>query len=80
MIFFNKNLIISNRYKAVKRDNDSVYFEKVPTLTSLSAVQGAIVAKPQLFDCHDADVSGPDIFQKLVPMVIKYSIWTNNFV
>jgi hypothetical protein len=32
--------IISNRYKAVKRDNDSVYFEKVPTLSSLPAVQG----------------------------------------
>ncbi len=58
-----------NRYKAVKRDNDSVYFEKVPSLTSLPAVQGAVVAKPLSFDCHDPDISGPDIFQKLVPMV-----------
>jgi hypothetical protein len=32
--------MISNRYKAIKRDNDSVYFEKVPTLSSLPAVQG----------------------------------------
>ncbi|CAF4841634.1 unnamed protein product, partial [Rotaria socialis] len=30
----------------------------------------AIVAKSQAFDCHDPDVSGPDIFQKLIPMAI----------
>ena len=29
-----------NRYKAAKRDNDSVYFEKVPTLSNLPAIQG----------------------------------------
>lgn len=28
------------RYKIVKRDNDNVYFEKVPILSSLPAVQG----------------------------------------
>jgi len=79
-----------NRYKVAKRDNDSVYFEKVPTLSSLPAIQGillnkiqkqrrrffgilflgAIVAKPQPFDCHDTEVCGVDIFQKLVPLVI----------
>lgn len=71
-----------------KRDNDSVYFEKVPALSSLPAVQGMIfdtkekqntmsfflfkgvmVAKPQPFDCHDQEVCGADIFQKLVPLV-----------
>jgi hypothetical protein len=31
---------------------------------------GAVVAKSQPFDCHDADVCGVDIFQKLVPLVI----------
>jgi len=35
-----KIFIISNRYKSIKRDNDSVYFEKVPTLSSLPVVQG----------------------------------------
>lgn len=71
-----------------KRDNDSVYFEKVPALSSLAAVQGSairydtkkelprvcfsgvIVAKSQPFDCHDAEVCGTDIFQKLVPLVL----------
>jgi len=33
-------------------------------------VIGAIVAKPQPFDCHDIEVCGADIFQKLVPLVI----------
>ncbi len=60
-----------NRYKGAKRDNDSVYFEKVPTLSSLPAIQGAILAKPQPFDCHDPEVCGADIFQKLVPLVMR---------
>ena len=34
---------------------------------------GVIVAKPQPFDCHDPDVCGADIFNKLVPMVISSS-------
>ncbi|CAF1156375.1 unnamed protein product [Rotaria sp. Silwood1] len=66
--------IIMEKYKIVKRDNDSVYFEKVPALSSLPIVQGAIVAKSQSFDCHDPDVSGPDIFQKLVPMDIHLAV------
>lgn len=41
----------------------------MPALSSLPAVQGAIVAKPQPFDCHDPEVCGTDIFQKLVPLV-----------
>lgn len=37
------------------------------------------MAKPQAFDCHDSDVSGADIFQKLVPMVRKKRInWNEN--
>jgi len=43
----------------------------VPTLASLQAIQGIIVAKPQPFDCHDPEVSGTDIFHKLVPLVSK---------
>ncbi|CAF1202317.1 unnamed protein product, partial [Didymodactylos carnosus] len=60
--------VLVGKYKSAKRDNDSVFFEKVPTLSSLTAVQGAIVAKPQSFDFQDPDVCGPDIFQRLVPM------------
>ena len=56
-----------------KRDNDSVYFEKVPSLISLPVIQGAIVAKPQPFDWHDPNVSGQDIFHKLVPLVTSGS-------
>jgi hypothetical protein len=42
--------------------------------------KGAIVAKPQPFDCHDPDISGPDIFQKLVPMVNHIEVRNNEFV
>ncbi|CAF0803217.1 unnamed protein product [Didymodactylos carnosus] len=60
--------VIVGKYKSAKRDNDSVFFEKVPALSSLTAVQGAIVAKPQSFDFQDPEVCGPDIFQRLLPM------------
>jgi hypothetical protein len=63
------NDVLTGKYKAAKRDNDSVYFDKVPALSSLPAIQAVIVAKPQPFDCHDPEVCGPDIFQKLVPLV-----------
>lgn len=33
-------LFFVDRFKAAKRDNDCVYFEKVPALASLPAVQG----------------------------------------
>jgi hypothetical protein len=33
--------------------------------------EGAIVAKPQPFDCNDTEVCGADIFQKLVPLVSR---------
>ncbi|CAF0735791.1 unnamed protein product [Adineta steineri] len=62
--------LIMEKYKSAKRDNDSVYFEKVPSLSSLPAIQGVIVAKSQAFDCHNPDVCGVDIFQKLIPMDI----------
>ncbi|CAF1153019.1 unnamed protein product [Adineta ricciae] len=62
--------IITAKYKSMKRDNDNVYFEKVPTLSSLPVVRGAVVAKSQAFDCQNSDVCGADIFQKLVPLDI----------
>ena len=61
--------VLNGKFRGTKRDNDSVYFEKVPTLASLPAVQAVSVAKSQFFDCHDAKISGVDIFQKLIPLV-----------
>lgn len=79
--------LFSEKCRIAKRDNDSVYFEKVPNLSQLPVIHGrtverrdclvperfvsigAVVAKPQFFDCHDANVSGPDLFQNLIPMV-----------
>lgn len=29
-----------DRYKMAKRDNDNIYFEKVPPLSSLPVIQG----------------------------------------
>lgn len=38
---------------------------------NLIFIKGAIVAKAQGFDCQDSNVSGPDIFHKLIPMVTQ---------
>ena len=61
--------VFNGKARATKRDNDSVYFEKVPLLAALPSVQGVSVAKPQFFDSHDAEISGVDIFHKLIPLV-----------
>jgi hypothetical protein len=52
MILIDSNQFF-NRYKVAKRDNDSVYFEKVPTLASLPAIQGSFIGENRLLSRFD---------------------------
>jgi tyrosine-protein phosphatase non-receptor type 23 len=56
------------RLQSAQKDNDFVYHEKIPALDSLPEVKGAPLVKGIPFDPTDPEISGPDIFQKLVPM------------
>ncbi|XP_061164355.1 tyrosine-protein phosphatase non-receptor type 23-like [Saccostrea echinata] len=60
--------VIGGKYQSAKKDNDFVYHDKVPDLASLPEVKGASLVKGITFNPSDPEVSGPDLFQKLVPM------------
>ncbi|KAL3855251.1 hypothetical protein ACJMK2_014467 [Sinanodonta woodiana] len=62
------NDVVVGKYEAAKKDNDFVYHDKIPALDSLPEVKGASLVKGIPFNPNDPEISGPDIFQKLVPM------------
>ncbi|XP_023224136.1 tyrosine-protein phosphatase non-receptor type 23-like [Centruroides sculpturatus] len=60
--------VIGNKQNIAKKENDFVYHEKVPAIESLPEVKGASLVKGIPFSPTDPDVSGPDIFARLVPI------------
>ncbi|XP_005093180.1 tyrosine-protein phosphatase non-receptor type 23 [Aplysia californica] len=60
--------VVVGKYEAAKKDNDFVYHDKVPPIDSLPEIKGASLVKGIPFNPTDKEISGPDIFQKLVPM------------
>lgn len=60
--------VIGGKFKAAKKENEFVYHEKVPPVDSLPKVKGANLVKGIPFSPADPDISGPDIFARLVPM------------
>ncbi|KAH7982186.1 hypothetical protein HPB52_003378 [Rhipicephalus sanguineus] len=57
-----------HRFKAAKKENEFVYHERVPPVESLPEVKGANLVKGISFSPTDPEISGPDIFARLVPM------------
>ncbi|CAC5365468.1 PTPN23 [Mytilus coruscus] len=62
------NDVVGGKYQSAKKDNDYVYHEKIPAGDTLLEVKGASLVKGIPFNWNDPEVSGTDIFQKLVPM------------
>ncbi|KHJ44665.1 Protein-tyrosine phosphatase [Trichuris suis] len=60
--------IIESRVSVAQKENDFVYHEKVPDYDQLVPWKGVALVKPIAFDISDPDVSGPEIFQKLIPI------------
>ncbi|XP_068091294.1 tyrosine-protein phosphatase non-receptor type 23 [Hyperolius riggenbachi] len=60
--------VIGGKFNSAKKDNDFVYHESVPALDTLQAVKGAPLVKALPVNPTDPEVTGPDIFSKLVPM------------
>lgn len=56
------------RLNAARKENDFVYHEKVPPLDTLPELRGASLVKGIPFDPTDPEVSGADIFGRLVPI------------
>ncbi|KAB0798419.1 hypothetical protein PPYR_09412 [Photinus pyralis] len=60
--------VIEGKKKAAKNENEFIYHEEVPEMDALQEVRGASLVKGIAFSVNDTEVSGPDIFAKLIPM------------
>lgn len=60
--------IIEVKRKTAKSENEFIYHEQVPDISSIAAVQGADLVKGIGFSLTDPDVTGTDIFSRLIPM------------
>ncbi|XP_017769323.1 PREDICTED: tyrosine-protein phosphatase non-receptor type 23 [Nicrophorus vespilloides] len=60
--------VIEGKRKAATNENEFIYHEEVPKLDTLQEIKGASLVKGIPFNIHDIEVSGPDIFGRLVPM------------
>ena len=60
--------VINGKLENAKKENEFVFHEKVPELSSLPELKGASLFKGIGFEVTDPDVSGPDIFARIVPM------------
>ena len=60
--------VVGGKLKAAEKENEFVYHEKVPERSALAEIKGASLVKGTAFDPQDPEVSGQDIFHRLVPM------------
>ncbi|XP_076291902.1 tyrosine-protein phosphatase non-receptor type protein myopic isoform X2 [Lasioglossum baleicum] len=64
------NDVVEGKRKAAKNENEFIYHEEVPEKETLPTVKGASLVKGISFCINDPEVSGPDIFARLVPMKV----------
>ncbi|XP_031442517.2 tyrosine-protein phosphatase non-receptor type 23b [Clupea harengus] len=60
--------VIGGKFNSAKKDNDFIYHETAPAMDTLAAVKGASLVKALPVNPTDPSVTGPDLFNKLVPM------------
>lgn len=60
--------VVEGKRKAARNENDFIYHEDVPEKDALQEVKGASLVKGIPFSVTDTEVSGNDIFARLVPM------------
>ncbi|XP_050309351.1 tyrosine-protein phosphatase non-receptor type 23 [Anthonomus grandis grandis] len=60
--------VVEGKKKAAINENEYIYHEEVPKLEHLQEAKGASLVKGIEFSISDPEVSGPDIFSRLIPM------------
>lgn len=60
--------VINGKLENAKKENEFVFHEKVPELSDLPELKGVSLVKGIGFEVSDPEVSGPDIFGRIVPM------------
>ncbi|XP_045472120.1 tyrosine-protein phosphatase non-receptor type 23 isoform X2 [Harmonia axyridis] len=59
---------VEGKKKAAKNENDFIYHEEIPHKDTFPEVNGASLVKGIPFSVTDVEVSGPDLFARLIPM------------
>lgn len=60
--------VVEGKRKSAKNENEFIYHEEVPNISTFSAVQGANLVKGISFSVADPEVTSEDIFRRLIPM------------
>lgn len=60
--------VVGGKFNSAKKDNEFIYHESVPSLDTLDPGKGASLVKPLPVTPIDPNITGPDLFSKLVPM------------
>ncbi|XP_075675838.1 tyrosine-protein phosphatase non-receptor type 23-like isoform X2 [Dermatophagoides pteronyssinus] len=60
--------VITIKLQNGKKENDFIYHAKVPPIAGLPEIKGVSLVKGIPFNVCDPEVSGPDIFARLVPI------------
>ncbi|XP_046386380.1 tyrosine-protein phosphatase non-receptor type 23 isoform X2 [Ischnura elegans] len=60
--------VVEGKLKAARADNEFIYHERVPAREVLPEIHGASLVKGIPFDVNDPEVSGQELFSRLVPM------------
>ncbi|XP_023170307.2 tyrosine-protein phosphatase non-receptor type 23 [Drosophila hydei] len=60
--------VVEGKRKNAKNENEFIYHEAVPELSTIAAVQGANLVNGIGFSVTDEEYAGADIFARLVPM------------
>ncbi|KAF2367940.1 PTP type protein phosphatase, partial [Trinorchestia longiramus] len=60
--------VMGGKLSAAQKENEFVFHEKVPDVSTLPEVKGASLVKGIQFSMTDPDVAGLDIFRNLIPM------------
>ncbi|XP_046962007.1 tyrosine-protein phosphatase non-receptor type 23 [Vanessa cardui] len=63
------NDVVEGKRKAAKNENEFIYHEEVPEKDMLSDLKPVCLVSAVAINFNDPEVSGPDIFSRLVPMV-----------
>ncbi|KAL0895130.1 hypothetical protein ABMA27_013582 [Loxostege sticticalis] len=63
------NDVVEGKKKAAKNENEFIYHEEVPDKDLLMDLKPVCLVKAIPINLNDPEISGPDIFSRLVPMV-----------
>lgn len=60
--------VIEQKRKNAKSENEFIYHEEVPDISTIAAVKGANLVNGTAFSPSDPEILGEDIFHRIVPM------------